>query len=412
MNFRHRVSRSEMGIFMAKVENELILNSKDDDLLTQEITILSKDDPRHFTERNPAVLYLNSINSKDRRIQHGHKLARFARCWSQLFHPTPFLVSYKEPVGMTLQMTPWRDLTAFTVQQVMLELTEGTHVLLPDELLPIDATDAEKRSLRDRLRANQTDPRSASASTYNQYLGAVKNVAKLAAKAQVIAPAEAALIKEMPLRNLPEKSTSECFSPQDARALIDHCMNEQTVRGHRDAVLFLLYFTTGARRKEIAELEVRDFNRSERTIHIVGKGDRPRKSKLHPETYSELCNWLDENDIRQGKIFRRISKSDRVMHEKDCDPARRTHRSPNLTGVGIYTILKKRVVEAGLNANYHPHAFRHGAITNLAQGSKNRDPVDLAVIATQMGQKNLNTTKRYMHHLEEAAAEAIENLEF
>jgi len=397
---------------MAKVENELILNSENSDSLTQKITLLSKDDPRHFAERNPAVLYLNSISSKDRRIQHGHKLARFARCWSQLFHPSPFLVSYKEPVGITLQMTPWRDLTAFTVQQVMLELTEGTRILLPDEPLPIDATDNEKRSLRDRLRANQTDPRKASASTYNQYLGAVKNVAKLAAKAEVITPSEAALIKEMPLRNLPDKSTSECFSPQDARTLIDHCMNEQTVKGHRDAVLFLLYFTTGARRKEIAELEVKDFNRQDRTIRVVGKGDRTRTSRVHPEAYNELCNWLDENEIRQGKIFRRISKSDRVMHERDCDPARRTHRTPNLTGTGIYTILKKRVAEAGLNANYHPHAFRHGAITNLAKGSKNRDPVDLAVIATQMGQKNLNTTKRYMHHLEEAAAEAIDNLEF
>lgn len=402
-----QVSRYETGVFMAKVENGLILNSENDESLTQKITLLSKDDPRHFAERNPAVLYLNSIKSKDRRIQHGHKLARFARCWSQLFHPDPFLVSYKEPVGTTLQITPWRDLTAFAVNQVMLELTEGSRILLPDEPLPVDATEAEKASLRDRLRANQTDARQASASTHNQYLGAIKNVAKFAAMAEVIAPSEAALIKAIPLRNLPEKSTSQCVTPQDARTLIDHCMNEQTVRGHRDAVLFLLYFTTGARRNEIVSLEVKDFNRLERTIKIIGKGDRVRTSRVHPEAYSELCAWLDENEIRQGKIFRRISKSDRVIHERDCNPARRTHRTPNLTGVGIYTILKRRVAEAGLNTKYHPHAFRHGAITNLAKRG-----VDIGVITYQMGQKDPKTAMRYMHHLEEAAADAIDNLKF
>lgn len=373
-----------------------IANSDNAEFLTQKITLLSSDDKRHFDERNPTVLYLNSITSKAGKIQHGYTLARFAKCWSQYFHTKGFLITNTEPTGTILQITPWRELTALVAMRVIDEICDGTQ---------------EIKGLSDRTRGPD-GRRRASDAARNQYVAAIKNIAKFGVLAKVLDPAEAALIRQVQIRRGSSRASDSYFTPEQARQLIDHCINTRTVKGHRDAVIFLLFFTTGARRSEVANLEVSDFNRTSRSLKIIGKGNRTRRAKLNDEAFSELSAWLDENKIRQGKIFRRISKSDRVMHERDCNPAARTHNTPYLSSQGLYTILKTRLLEAGLPEELHPHSFRHGLITALAKGSETRAKRDISVIAHVVGHTNLNTTRRYMHHLDEEAEQAIDDLEF
>lgn len=358
--------------------------------------LLDANDRRHFNERNPAVLYLQSITSKSGKQQHGYKLARFAKCWSQYFHTTGFLVTYSEPVGTILQITPWRELTALVAIRVIDELCDGYRDL---------------KGTADRTRDTRGQRR-ASDATRNQYVAAIKNIAKYAATAKVLDGAESALIRQIQLRRTSDRANDEHFTPEQARQLIDHCTSQETIKGHRDAVLFLLYFTTGARRTEIVNLDVMDLNRTTRKLKILGKGNRLRLAKLNDETFMELTAYLDENDIRQGKMFRRVSKADRLMHERDCNPAARTHSSPYLTSQGVYTILKTRLKEAGLPLELHPHSFRHGLITALAKGSETRAKRDISVIAHIVGHTNLNTTRRYMHHLDEDADQAIDDLSF
>ena len=369
--------------------------------IVREVEVLSAHDSRHFDERNPAVLYLNSLRSKDSRLQAGYKLARFAKCWSQLFYkqrqadgtqlPTEFLITYSEPVGQILQFTPWRDLTSLAVTQVVNELCYGEQPL---------------KGIEDRTRKDGK-ARSASKSTYNQYIAALKNVAKFAAKAQVIDPAEYALIAEIQLRRLPASNKSEYFTPEQARQLIDHCLTDQSIRGLRDATMFALYFVTAARRSAIANLEVKDINHQRQEIRVITKGDEEQILPLSIQAHDLLVTYLDEANINDGKVFRRISKSGRLMTWADCDPTKeKAHNNPNLTGDGIYKTLKKRLLEAGL-PSFHPHSFRRGRLTQLRDHG-----ADIFTLQALANHRQLETTKRYLKGVEEDVREAVRSLDF
>jgi integrase len=137
------------------------------------------------------------------------------------------------------------------------------------------------------------------------------------------------------------------------------------MRGTRDrAILMLGWASGGRRRSEIASLRRDDIALEEfatkgliwlqlletKTTH---RGTTP-KLVLKGQAAQAVIRWTDAAKIEDGPLFRPISKSGRALPRP-------------LSPDGIYQIVKKRLVLAGLPAGFaSPHGLRSGFLSQAA----------------------------------------------
>ena len=83
---------------------------------------------------------------------------------------------------------------------------------------------------------------------------------------------------------------------EEVHAIIDATDNTWT--GHRDRLLFLLLYNTGARISEILNLRVRDvLGGDAKYVELHGKGRKHRTLPVWPETQVGLRRWIRQNSL-------------------------------------------------------------------------------------------------------------------
>lgn len=134
------------------------------------------------------------------------------------------------------------------------------------------------------------------------------------------------------------------------RAVLAQC-DRSAVAGKRDYALLRLLWDNALRRGEVAKASVRDFNPTNRTLKILGKGKGTQVEviDLSKPTTEALLEWLAT----------RKPKADAPLF-CSLDPVKNGHR---LTGEGIRKIVVKYCDLAGVNKQMSPHRIRHSSIT-------------------------------------------------
>lgn len=152
----------------------------------------------------------------------------------------------------------------------------------------------------------------------------------------------------------------------------------QSNDAHEDEYLIMmLLFTTGLRVSECVELMINSISMKDKTIKIVGKGDKERIVLVHDQCHDVLTKYL--NDIRPKRL---TSKSMRVLIQPN---------GKNYTRQKIHELVKACGQRVGLPM-MHPHRLRHGfASTLLSQGA------DLRSVQTLLGHSDIKTTQIYTH---------------
>ncbi|SDE42195.1 tyrosine-type recombinase/integrase [Ruegeria marina] len=138
-----------------------------------------------------------------------------------------------------------------------------------------------------------------------------------------------------------------------------------TIRDCRDrAILMLGWASGGRRRSEIAALMVEDISLKDFAktgivwISLVetkttARGSTPRLV-LKGRAAQALVHWLEISGIKDGPLFRPISKADRLLKRR-------------MTPDAIYQIVKRRLRLAGLPEDFaSPHGIRSGFLTQAA----------------------------------------------
>lgn len=156
--------------------------------------------------------------------------------------------------------------------------------------------------------------------------------------------------------------------------------DRSTWSGHRDAVLLLTLYNSGARVSEITALRVADVLLERQTSLLLhGKGRKDRVIPLWPTTATQLRVWFERIDRRSdGPVFpnragKAISRSG-VRQRLQRAVTHATEHCPSLAG--------RRV---------SPHSLRHSNAMHLLQSG-----VDLTVIALLLGHEDLSTTHHYL----------------
>lgn len=152
--------------------------------------------------------------------------------------------------------------------------------------------------------------------------------------------------------------------------------------GLRDKVIMELFYSSGLRLSELAELGISDLDLEARLIRVLGKG---QKMRLVPITQS-CKQWLETylEDPRRHL--------DCTEHKKQVDPEAvfLNKWGKKLTMRSIDRFFKEYLKGSGLAAKITPHALRHTIATHLLEQG-----MDLKSIQTLLGHTNLGTTTIY-----------------
>ena len=152
--------------------------------------------------------------------------------------------------------------------------------------------------------------------------------------------------------------------------------------GFRDYALLHLLYDSGARASEIATLNTDYFNPHQKTLTILGKGDRYRLIGLEPRTVKLLHIYSAKYRVTPRPLY---------QHRLFIN-----QRGEQLTRHGIYRICRKylsKTLEKKRLKYINPvHSFRHSrAVDLLYQGEPITD------IQNRLGHDNIQSTTIYLH---------------
>ncbi|AVM69063.1 hypothetical protein C3V36_14585 [Lachnospiraceae bacterium oral taxon 500] len=139
----------------------------------------------------------------------------------------------------------------------------------------------------------------------------------------------------------------------------------------REKLIIELYVSTGCRLSEIAEIDVKDINQKERSIEVIGKGNKKRTVFC-----SEKCKLLIEEYMKKEAI------TDGALLRSNKKPHGRLKPS------AIQSIIKE--IGERTNIKLYPHLLRHTFATN-----SRKHGMSLETIQILLGHASITTTQIY-----------------
>jgi len=182
----------------------------------------------------------------------------------------------------------------------------------------------------------------------------------------------------IPLKRF-DRPSLEFLQREEVEAIIT-APDKTTFSGHRDFVMFMTLYNTGARVSEIIRLQVGDVClESKASVLIHGKGRKQRAVPLWSSTKRHLKRWLlqlksdSHEPLFPSRCGRPLSRSG-VEYRLRLAVNKAAERFPS---------LKKRQIS--------PHTLRHTTAMHLLQSG-----VDITVIALWLGHESPTTTHMYV----------------
>jgi len=147
----------------------------------------------------------------------------------------------------------------------------------------------------------------------------------------------------------------------------------------RDRAILELLYGSGLRVSELSGLDVKDLDRQERMLQVLGKGRKQRQIPYGRKAHEAIDAYWP---VRESILVRTRKSAARAVF---LNPA-----GGRLTSRSVRTLVKKYARLANVNWDLHPHALRHAFATHLLA-----DGADLRAIQELLGHVSLSTTQRY-----------------
>jgi integrase/recombinase XerD len=225
-------------------------------------------------------------------------------------------------------------------------------------------------------------------STVNLNLSAIRRMATEAADNGLLDEHTAAAVRRVSnVRNETIPAGRE-VAPGEIAGLMGACAKDPSAAGVRDAALVGVLYVTGARRSEVAALELGDYDADTGALTIRhGKGNKQRVVYVTNGAKQALDDWLTVRGADPGPLFVAINKGGRIL-------------AHGITGQAIARILRKRADQAGVD-EMTPHDLRRTMVGDMLDAG-----ADLATVQKVCGHASPTTTARYDRRPEEAKRKA------
>lgn len=180
------------------------------------------------------------------------------------------------------------------------------------------------------------------AATVNRRLAAIRSLVKLARMIGLVS-------WTLEIDGISQESYRDTQGPgaKGIRVMLSELENTKSVKAIRDRAILRLLFDVALRRAEVAALDLKDIDVTNRKIRILGKGRTAYEILTIPQkTAAALEAWIQVRGTNEGPLFLNYD---------------RAHKGNRLTGTSIYRMIRALGKKAGLTVR--PHGLRHAGIT-------------------------------------------------
>jgi integrase/recombinase XerC len=152
----------------------------------------------------------------------------------------------------------------------------------------------------------------------------------------------------------------------------------------RDKAMMELFYSSGLRLSELVGLDVSAVDLADRTVRVLGKGDKTRIVPVGRHAIAALKEWLMQRAaLTQKNPGAASPHAGRMFVGKTGRPL-----SVRAVQLRVGTWARRQ----GLTMHVHPHMFRHSFATHLLESSG-----DLRGVQELLGHADISTTQVYTH---------------
>jgi integrase/recombinase XerD len=148
----------------------------------------------------------------------------------------------------------------------------------------------------------------------------------------------------------------------------------------RDRALLELMYASGLRASEAIGLDLEDVDLEERLLRARGKGSKERIVPIGQAALKALTTYLERG---RPKLIKDHPGEKHLFVN---------FRGGQLTRQGLYKIVRRHALSAGLADRMSPHTLRHTFATHLLAGG-----CDLRSVQEMLGHADVSTTQLYTH---------------
>jgi integrase/recombinase XerD len=181
------------------------------------------------------------------------------------------------------------------------------------------------------------------------------------------------------------KKLPDVLGKEQMNALLAAAGTEETNRlAKRDKAIIELFYASGLRASELAELSLEDLHFDLGVIRILGKGQKERIVPMGQQAMAAINDYVStlRPTLAAVKTTRTKASHSRLFLTRSGGP---------MTRIVLWQLVQKLSRQAGLR-RIHPHTLRHTFATHLLSGG-----ADLRIVQELLGHSNVATTQIYTH---------------
>jgi integrase/recombinase XerC len=143
----------------------------------------------------------------------------------------------------------------------------------------------------------------------------------------------------------------------------------------RDLAMFELFYSSGLRLSELANLNIGDIDFTDHSLRVrYGKGGKQRELPIGSKAIAAIKKWLTYRTETTDEALFTSTKGQRIGQRS------------------IQLRLDRWCKKIGLPEHVHPHMLRHSFASHLLESSQ-----DIRAVQELLGHSNLSTTQIYTH---------------
>jgi len=150
----------------------------------------------------------------------------------------------------------------------------------------------------------------------------------------------------------------------------------QKQHAERNLLIISLLLSTGIRISELCHIHLKDINLSNKTLHIIGKGNKERILFLGDQKTLNLLETYINKTKNESNDFLFPGK----------------HSLKSLSEQSVRLVIKRIVEQNNFSRTITPHMFRHSFATMLLDSD-----VDIRYIQQILGHSSISITQIYTH---------------
>lgn len=151
----------------------------------------------------------------------------------------------------------------------------------------------------------------------------------------------------------------------------------------RDRAILELFFSTGMRVSELANMRRDQINLEREEFSVRGKGDKVRIVFLSRQARQALKTYLEARKDDCPSLFIRHDRGRGSKHDDEVGP---------LTPRSIERLVHHYAIAAGIPKKISPHTLRHSFATDLLMNG-----ADIRSVQSLLGHSSITTTQIYTH---------------